>query len=134
RHDITPWRYPTPFELHYSEAWRERFQEELATSVWRSWSKCKHQDPDLAAHITIVLERGIALFGPPAMHTFPPVPPADYLASILSDVDYARNQIVEKPVYGVLNLCRVYRYVLEQRVNSKAEAGTWALDALPLHF
>jgi len=132
--DFTPWRHPTPFVLHYSEQWRERVHAELASGAWRCWNEGEREDPDLAAHITITRERGIRLFGPPAVAVFPPVPPADYLASILYDFDASRDQIVADPIYGVLNLCRVYWYVLEGRISSKAEAGDWAMHALSPQF
>src|SRR5262249_27513094 len=134
RQDFTPWRHPTPFALHYSEAWRERLQAELASGAWRSWNEGERRDPDPAAPITITTERGISLFGAPAAHGLPPFPPAHYLAPILSDSASARNQILAEPIYGVLNLCRVYWYVAEGRVSSKAEAGAWAMGALPPRF
>src|SRR5262245_8202997 len=36
RADITPWRHPAPFDLHYSETWREQYQRELAGDAWRA--------------------------------------------------------------------------------------------------
>ena len=30
RADLHPWRYPTPFDFHYSESWRTAFTEQLA--------------------------------------------------------------------------------------------------------
>jgi streptomycin 3"-adenylyltransferase len=32
--NLTSWMYPTPFELHYSEAWRERFSQDLTSGNW----------------------------------------------------------------------------------------------------
>ena len=28
RTDLQPWRYPTPYQLHFSETWRERYEQE----------------------------------------------------------------------------------------------------------
>jgi len=49
----------------------------------------------------------------------------------LADYAAARDAIVRRPVYGVLNLCRVYRYLLDGKINSKKEGGAWAEGALP---
>src|SRR3712207_9129886 len=63
----------------------------------------------------------------PIAEVFPPVAPAHYLASILGDVTFSRKVIGENPVYTVLNLCRVYWYLIEGAICSKDEAGVWAV-------
>ncbi len=134
RRDFVPWRYPTPFDLHYSEAWRARFEADLAGGAWRRWNEEEREDPDLAAHITMLRQRGVTLFGPPIARVFPPVPREDYLASILADYAAARDAIVQRPVYGVLNLCRVYYYLRDGSICSKEEGGVWAARTLPLEL
>lgn len=37
---------------------------------------------------------------------------------------------MRNPVYGVLNMLRVYCYLLEGRIKSKAEARVWARKVL----
>jgi streptomycin 3"-adenylyltransferase len=132
--ELTPWTFPTPYDYHYSEMWRAQVRSDLDSGAWRQWNATRHTDPDLAAHLTILHERGIVLVGPPIAAAFPPVPCADYLASILGDFAEARDAIVDKPLDGILNLCRVYWYVLDGRVSSKADAGLWAMRALPAVF
>jgi len=134
RRDLAPWRYPTPFDLHYSEAWRARFEGDLASGAWRRWNEEGREDPDLAAHIMMLRQRGVILFGPPIARVFPPVPREDYLASILADYATARDASVQRPVYGGLNLCRVYRYLRDGSICSKEEGGAWAEHALPWDF
>ena len=34
--DLHPWQYPTPFDLHYSEDWRERYSKALANDDWEN--------------------------------------------------------------------------------------------------
>lgn len=135
RSDLRPWQFPTPFDLHYSEAWRARYEAGLASGAGRHWNGREREqeqvDPDLAAHITITQHRGVRLCGPPIEDAFPPVPRADYLASILGDYASARDGIARRPVYGVLNLCRAYLYLLDGRIGSKEEAGDWAAHTLP---
>ena len=132
--DLHPWQHPAPFDLHFSEAWRRRYEEDLASGSWKRWNEQRRHDPDLAAHVTITRRRGVRLSGAPIDEVFPIVPRADYVASIMADFEDARDRISEMPVYGVLNLCRVHRYLLQGEVSSKDEAGSWALRTLPPRF
>jgi streptomycin 3"-adenylyltransferase len=131
RADISPWCHPAPYRLHFSEDWRERLAADVAGLGWLRWPDVPGTDPDLAAHLTVARERGIALLGPPPSEALPEVPPADYLDSILRDVADAATAITRDPVYVVLNLCRVYSFVLDGRVASKDEGGAWGRTALP---
>jgi streptomycin 3"-adenylyltransferase len=132
RADLQPWRYPTPFDLHYSETWRARYARELASDAWRCWNDTQRYDPDLAAHFTILRHRGICLVGAPIADIFPEVPRHDYLASAMEDVLSALDDIAANPVYAILNACRTYAYLRDGRICSKDEGGAWALRALPL--
>lgn len=133
--DLDPWEYPTPFDLHYSEDWRQQTREQLESGAWQTWNDRRPKDPDLAAHVTITRARGICLAGRPIKRVFPPVPHEHYAGSILSDVQDAINEgrdgIAGAPVYYVLNLCRVYAYLREGRICSKEEGGTWGARVLP---
>ena len=121
-----PFRYPTPFELHYSNAHSARAGADLA-----AYSRDMHgTDPDLAAHVTVLHHAGIALYGPPIAEVFGEVPRASYLDSILSDVADAPQDDAD-PVYFTLNLCRVLAYLTEGAVLSKQQGGQWGLANLP---
>ncbi len=130
--DLVPWRHPTPFEFHYSEEWRERFSEALASG---SLPAQQDTDPDLAAHLTVTWRRGLCLYGAPVDQTIPPVPAKDYADSIVGDLEWIRERYAENPSgispYLVLNACRVYAFLLEGAVLSKDEGGQWALTKLP---
>lgn len=116
--------YPTPFELHYSNKYREQYRKEGVL--------CKNGlDPDLAAHIFVTYHRGKTLYGKPVKHVIKPIEERYYLESILHDVEDARANIQVNPVYYTLNLCRVLYYLKERVVSSKKEAGEWALQKLP---
>jgi hypothetical protein len=132
--DLHPWQYPTSFDLHYSEMWREQYRQHLHSGEWRTWNERQYRDPDLAAHITLTLQRGIRLHGRPIADVFPRVSKEDYVASLLDDFEGARDEIAQDPVYGVLNMCRVYWYLLDDRISSKDEAAVWAIDFLPPAF
>jgi len=129
---LHPWQYPTRFDFHYSDEWREKIQAAIDAPEWILWtSDPPPTDPDLAAHITITHARGICLAGKPIAGVFPEVPRADYLDSIMADFDFARNLLTDNPVYAILNFCRIYAYLRDNRITSKDEAGEWALAYLP---
>jgi streptomycin 3"-adenylyltransferase len=132
--DLVPWQYPTPFDFHYSEGWREQTSGDLASGAWHDWTANRRVDPDLGGHVMVVGRRGVCLYGAPIAEVFPPVPPADYLASVLDDVLSAEFGIYGRTApaaYIVLNACRTLAYLRTGEVLSKDEGGVWALAALP---
>lgn len=132
--EIHPFRHPLPFDLHYSEYWRQRTQEELASGAWRQWNDVTRSDPDLAAHLTIARQRGLTLFGQSAAEVLPPIPNQNYLSSLVGDYLDARTVRGQKPVYFILNACRIHAYLSQQRICSKDEGGMYGLEVLPTPF
>ncbi|WP_282172029.1 aminoglycoside adenylyltransferase domain-containing protein [Cytobacillus firmus] len=126
--DLSTWQHPCPFDFHYSEFWREGFEEGMNPNSVSGF------DPDLAAHITIIHHRGICVAGESIKATFPNVPREDYLSAILGDYFDCLVNIKEDPVYSVLNMIRVYWYLKEEVISSKYEAGKWALKSMPDEF
>ena len=127
---LHPWQHPAPYELHYSEDWRDRTQAHLASGTWPE-AGASPRDPDLAAHITLARARGLALWGPPPAEVFPEVPASDYADSIVGDFHWARGLMGVNPVYFVLNACRVRAFLAEGLLISKQEGGEWGLQHLP---
>lgn len=125
-----PFVYPTPFELHFSITHLEWYQKSSPDYI----EKMKGTDKDLAAHITMIYHRGKTLYGREIKTVFSEVDRADYLDSILSDVENADEEIVEQPMYFVLNLCRVLAYKKENVILSKQEGGAWGLVNVPLKY
>jgi streptomycin 3"-adenylyltransferase len=118
RADLEPWRYPTPFDYHFSgdSELHDRTGEYFATEIANARA------------------RGVALVGPPAQEVFPEVPYEDFLDSIERDLVWARNHIQEEPEYAVLNACRVVAYRREHVVMSKVDGGRWGLRFAPQEF
>ncbi|MEK5520544.1 MULTISPECIES: aminoglycoside adenylyltransferase domain-containing protein [Heyndrickxia] len=116
---LVNFRFPTPFELHYSQMHREKYLQDSDYLCGDS------VDPDLAAHLVVTYERGICLFGKPVREVFYPIERTYYIQSILFDVEDAVEEIVHQPVYYILNLCRVLYYLSERVVSSKKEGGEW---------
>lgn len=132
--DLKEWKYPTPYDLHYSEYWRNAYIKELSNGQWALWNNKKDTDSDLAAHFAIIEQRGIILHGQPIPEIFLNVPKEDYTHSILLDFYDAIDGILQKPIYGILNSIRVYAYLIENQILSKEEAGKWALNKLPEQY
>ncbi len=121
-----PFVYPTPFELHFSVTHLEWYQRNPADYV----ARMKGVDKDLAAHCTILFHRGKTLWGEEIAAVFGEVPDTAYFDSIWNDIENAKEDIAENPVYIILNLCRVLAYRREGLILSKQEGGEWALRAL----
>jgi len=127
RSACAPFADPTPFELHYSNAHRANYLRDLGGTC----RAMQGEDPDLAAHATVVRGVGIALCGEPVEQVFAPVPQTSYLRSIWSDIEAAPVEIRRDPVYYLLNLCRVLAYLEAGLVLSKAQGGEWGMAHLP---
>lgn len=105
---LKDWQHPSPFDFHYSESWRERYESDLLKGTNRYINEEINTDPDLAAHIKVTYERGICLEGKPIADTFPEIPDTDYTDSIMGDYQECLTNIVKNPVYCSLNMIRVY--------------------------
>lgn len=118
-----PFVYPTPFELHFSIAHLNWYTSDPEDYV----KKMKGTDQDLAAHCTIIYHRGKTLYGRDIKSVFSEVSSEDYMDSIWSDIENAKDEIVDNAMYIVLNLCRVLAYKRESLILSKQEGGEWAI-------
>lgn len=119
-----PFVYPSPFELHFSNAHKEQCQKDLV-EYCRTMNGA---DPDLAAHFMIVRQAGQVLWGKPILEVFAPVPGEAYWYSMRSDILEAEEEILSQPVYYIMNLCRVLAYLRDRLVLSKAGGGRWGMD------
>lgn len=113
--------YPTPFELHFSNMHLEWYKSNPADYI----EKMNGVDFDLAAHFVVVKERGRKLWGEEIEEVFGEIPGEAYWDSIKKDIAEAENDVLEDPVYIILNLCRVLAYKKEGLVLSKKEGGKW---------
>ena len=122
--------YPTPFELHFSNAHLQWFIDNPTDYI----HKMKGTDKDLAAHFTIVKKYGVVLYGEEIDNIFADVPRKDYINSIWYDVEGAKEDILEEPVYVILNLCRVAAFIKNDLILSKKQGGEWALQNLSAQY
>lgn len=118
--------YPTPFELHFSNAHQQWFADNPADYI----QKMKGTDKDLAAHFKVIKSYGVVLYGAKIDDVFADVPRNDYIDSIWNDIREAGEDILENPVYIILNLCRVAAFLKNDLVLSKKQGGEWAIHNL----
>jgi len=121
-----PFVYPTPFELHFSVAHLNWYQESPEDYV----EKMKGTDKDLAAHFTIIYHRGQVLYGKEIREVFEEVSQEAYMDSIWCDIEGAVEEVLDSPMYIILNLCRVLGYKEEGLILSKKEGGEWMIGKL----
>ena len=125
-----PFVYPTPFILHYSRMHTDWYRRDPEDYI----RKMNGTDKDLAAHFTVIRNRGRCLYGLPIPEVFGEVPEQDYLDSVRNDVAGAEAEITENPMYLILNLARILAYLKEKKVMSKEEGGMWGLKSLPEQY
>ncbi|WP_025784364.1 aminoglycoside adenylyltransferase domain-containing protein [Sporosarcina sp. D27] len=131
KEQLKEWKHPCPFDFHYSEFWRKRYQDDLISTTFQFSQNDNNTDTDLAAHITITNHRGICVSGDSIARVFPIVPKSDYITSIMGDFQDCVRNIEDEPVYCCLNLIRVFWYLKEGVISSKQDAGDWGLKILP---
>ncbi|MBR3214848.1 MAG: DUF4111 domain-containing protein, partial [Exiguobacterium sp.] len=82
-------------------------------------------DPDLAAHVLVILERGITWRGQPLHKFLSGFDSAHFSDAIRADALDCLDSIEEQTVYSVLNLIRGLAYEQERVLLSKQEALHW---------
>ena len=85
-------------------------------------------DKDLAAHFTVINHYGIVLWGEKIEDVFSEVPKQDYADSIYCDIENAQKDILNDPVYIVLNLCRVLAFLTDSSCLSKKDRRNMGND------
>ena len=125
-----PFIYPTPFELHFSTMHLQWFRDDPVNYV----EKMNGEDKDLAAHFTIIKKYGIVLYGTQIENVFGEIPKMSYVDSVWFDVEGAREDIVNEPMYMILNLCRVLALLKDDLYLSKQQGGEWGIAHVPERY
>ncbi len=118
-------QYPTPFELHYSDMFKNKYKND------KNFICENGVDKDLASHMTLIEHRGVCLYGRQIQEVFKGIPEKYYIDSIIYDIENAKNDIITNPVYITLNLCRALYYLKHNVISSKLEGGNWGIENLP---
>ncbi|SUY48176.1 nucleotidyltransferase family protein [Clostridium putrefaciens] len=115
--------YPTPFDLHFSTMRLNWYKSDYKDYI----EKMNGTDHDLAAHFVITKNRGIVLYGKAISDVFGEIPAETYFDSIKSDISDSQDEVIDNPIYIILNLCRVLAYEKDKLVLSKKEGGEWGI-------
>jgi streptomycin 3"-adenylyltransferase len=84
-------------------------------------------DPDLLLHFALCMRHGQAMGdGPPPSSVFGPIPIPWLLDRLGEELNWAEQHASVE--YQVLNACRAWRFVEEQRWCSKVDGGRWARE------
>jgi predicted nucleotidyltransferase len=122
---LRPWRWPPRRDLLYGEWVRRRFEAgDLAPFG-------PHDDADLATLLTMALQAGVPVFGPPPGDLLGPVPQADLLRAVRTAVDDVLCELEGDTRNVLLTLARVWYTVETGEIASKDEAASWAAARLP---
>lgn len=121
---LQEWVHPSPFEFHYSEAWRAKMEKTTIDELLREQRGMT--DPDLAAHLKVIMERGRVLYGAPMRELLIGFEESHYREAIKDDALDCLSSLDNHPVYSVLNLVRVMAYEIDGRVLAKREVLEWA--------
>lgn len=119
--------HPAPYYLHFSNGHKQSYIGDLEGHI----ALLRGVDRDLAAHFTVIKAVGKVLCGEPIANVFGEVPRRDYIDSLMFDSENAADDILENPVYVILNLCRVLAYLEDAGVMSKRGGGEWGMEHLP---
>lgn len=115
--------YPTPFDLHFSTMHLNWYKSNPKEYI----EKMNGIDHDLAAHFVITKNRGIVLYGKAISDVFGEISSEAYFDSIKRDIIESQDEVIDNPIYIILNLCRVLAYVQDKLVLSKKEGGEWGI-------
>ncbi|MFD0590096.1 aminoglycoside adenylyltransferase domain-containing protein [Paenibacillus sp. GCM10027627] len=153
--DLQSWKHPLPYQFHFSDYWRKHYAEMAYWEDNRFWDfETERTDIDLACHVSVARQVGIALYGPAPETILPVVPEVDFWHSIASEADTLMAlQPAQKSeeaaaghndnewtfdasdAYGVLTLLRIWSYRELGILYSKSAAALWASEIrLPQHL
>lgn len=115
--EIRPWRYPPPFDFHYSD--------------WWPGMRDRDTNIDLAVLITMLLAADMPLYGPAPATVFDPVPEEDFRQATLAAVGDLMRKIESDTRNVLLTLARIWTSLQTGDVLPKDQAATWALERMP---
>lgn len=74
------WTHPAPYQFRFCDKWRAQYEAMEAREDMSFWQfDGPRTDRELACHVRLTRERGIAVLGPPPAGILPKVPEAHFL-------------------------------------------------------
>jgi streptomycin 3"-adenylyltransferase len=121
--DVRPWRYPPVMDLQYGAWLRAEFE--------RGEIPPPAPNPDLAPLLTMTLQHGTPLVGPPPGEVLDPVPHEDLLRSGTDELDGILAGLDDDTRNLLLTLTRIWSTAETGVMRPKDAAADWALPRLP---
>jgi predicted nucleotidyltransferase len=115
--DVRPWRYPPRMDLQYGD-W---LHGEIPPPA---------PNPDLAVLLTMTLQSGTTLVGPPPAAVLDPVPPGAVLRSGVDAIDGLLADLDDDTRNVLLTLARIWCTAETGEIRAKDAAADWALPLL----
>ncbi|WP_299523713.1 aminoglycoside adenylyltransferase domain-containing protein [Winogradskyella sp.] len=97
-------------------------------------AKNGQKEQDFPMHRQHLHESGVRIIGYDTQKLFKPVPWEVLKHSLKQEMPFIKEQFEKRPIYAVLNLCRVVRAYETRRLSSKKQGGEWGLQFLPVKF
>lgn len=123
--EIRPWRYPPPFDFHYDEQIRDRFD----AGELEPWDE--PTNVDLASIIRMALAGESSIVGPPPSEVLDPPPRGDLVDALTRDLHTDTEWLERDTRNVVLTLARIWSALETDDVHSKKTAAEWALPRIP---
>lgn len=97
-------------------------------------TKAGQGEQDFPMHRQHLYESGIKIIGYEPKKLFLPVPWEILKRSLQQEMPFIKEQFEKRPIYAVLNLCRVVRANQTHKLSSKKQGGEWGLQYFPAEF
>ena len=123
RSDVMPWRYPPRQAFQYGEWERDAY---LAGFV-----PAPRSEPDLAVLLSIAVDRGVALAGPPIGALLAPVPAADLRRAMVDLIPRLDGDLETDTANVILTMARVWATLETGEILPKDAAASWVLGRSP---
>ncbi|MEM9674070.1 MAG: aminoglycoside adenylyltransferase domain-containing protein [Bacteroidota bacterium] len=91
-------------------------------------------EQDFPMHRQHLHESGLKIIGYEPQKLFLPVPWEILRRSLQQEMPFIKEQFEKRPIYAVLNLCRVVRAYETHKLSSKKQGGEWGLQNFPTEF
>ena len=120
--EVRPWRYPPRMDLQYGDWWRDELEGGL-----EPWPE---KNPDLATLLTMVLQSGQPLHGPPPEELLDPVPAEDVMRAATDGLDKLLGDFEHDTRNVLLTLGRILVTATTGEIRSKDDAAAWVVERL----
>lgn len=97
-------------------------------------AKAGQGEQDFPMHRQHLHESGLRIIGYEPRKLFLPVPWKILKCSLQQELPYIKEQFEKRPIYAVLNLCRIVRAYETYKLSSKRQGGEWGLQNFSAEF